>query len=482
MEKKIQDLVEDIIKNVGDKENVVSLTHCVTRLRFVLKDESKANKEALLKHEEIILVIQAGGQYQVVVGTKLVEPLYQTAISMLGPKEESTASEHNNNKGIVSSVMDAISGVLSPILMVLAAAGVIKGFMSLFTSLHWLSDSNGLYQLLYAIGDGFFYYFPILLGLTAARKFNLNEFVGAAIGGALTYPAMANLASNSEVLDTIFQGTAFEMSYYTTLFGIPIVMPATGYPSSVIPIILAVLFAAWFDRAIRKGLPEVLKNIVAPISTLIVSVVLTYLVIGPVATIISSSLAWLVSAIYSVPLVGGAIAGALLGGGFGVLVMFGLHWAVLAIAISNIAVNGFDYIAVVTAVGPFIGMAQGIAIVAKSKSTSVRNLALPATISQLCAVGEPLMYSILVPLKKEYAINIACGAVGGMLLGISGAKAYIFGGQGFFGFANYINPATGDLTDFYKVAICLAIAMILAFIVEYILYSDKRAEAALASK
>ena len=483
MDKKYNDLVEDIIKNVGGKDNVVSLTHCVTRLRFVLKDESKANKEALTKLTEVISVVQAGGQYQVVVGDKLVDPLYQTAISKMnlsGDTEDAIAPK--NNKGIVAAVIDAISGVLSPILMVLAAAGVIKGVISLFVSLDWLSNTTGLYQILYALGDGFFYYFPILLGLTAARKFKLNEFVGAAIGGALTYPAMVNLAHTSEVLGTIFQGTAFEMSYYTTFLGIPVVMPATGYPSSVIPIILAVLFAAWFDRNIRRGLPDVLKNIVAPIVTLIVSVVLTYLLIGPVATIVSSALAWFVSAIYSVPLVGGAIAGAILGGGFGILVMFGLHWAVLAIAISNIAVNGFDYIAVVTAVGPFIGMAQGLAIVAKSKSTIVRNLALPATISQFCAVGEPLMYSILVPLKKEYVINIACGAFGGMLLGITGAKAYIFGGQGFFGFANYINPETGDLTDLYKVVACLAIAMLLAFIVEYVLYNDTRAEAALAGK
>ncbi len=473
-----QELIALIIKEVGGKENISSLTHCVTRLRFVLKDEQKADKEALLGHDDVITVIQAGGQYQVVVGDKLVDSLYQEAMLILGLSEADT-EEASHSKGIVSSVMDVISSVLSPILMVLAAAGIIKGLMSLFVSLNWISSSSGLYQILYALGDGFFYYFPILLGVTAARKFKLNEFVGAAIGAALTYPIMVNLASTSEVLGTVFQGTTFEMNYYTTFLGIPIVMPTTGYPSSVIPIILAVLFAANCDKIIRKALPDVLKNIIAPLLTLVISVVLTYLIIGPVATIMSSSIAWLVSAVYSVPFIGGAVAGAILGGGFGVLVMFGLHWAVLAIAISNIAVNGFDYIAVVTAVGPFIGMVQGLAIVVKSKSSVVRNLALPATISQFCAVGEPLMYSILVPLRKEYVINIACGAFGGMLLGISGAKAYIFGGQGFFGFANYINPKTGDLTDLYKVVICLAIAMLLAFVIEYIFYSDKRAEEAL---
>lgn len=474
-----KELAGFILEQVGGAENVTSLTHCVTRLRFILRDENKANKDTLLTKEGVMTVIQAGGQYQVVVGEKTVDELYQQIQKQLGVGSNETDDTPAQKTSWISAIMDALSGVLSPILMVLAAAGVIKGFVSLFVSLHWLSDTSGLYQILYSLGDGFFYYFPILLGITAARKFKLNEFVGAAIGAALTYPMMVNLASTGDVLGTILKGTPFEMSYYTTFLGIPVVMPATGYPSSVIPIILAVLFAAALDKRIRKGLPDVLKNIVAPIVTLLITVVLTYLIIGPVATIISSAIAWTVSVIYSIPVVGGAIAGALLGGGFGILVMFGLHWAVLAIAISNIAAVGFDYIAVVTAVGPFVGMAQGLAIVVKARSTKVRNLALPATISQFCAVGEPLMYSILVPLKKEYAINIACGAVGGALLGISGAKAYIFGGQGFFGFANYINPATGDLTDFYKVAICIAIAMVLAFAVEYVLYSDKRAEEAL---
>ncbi|HEL2051557.1 TPA: PTS transporter subunit EIIC [Streptococcus suis] len=476
-------VAEKIIQLVGGKENITGLTHCVTRLRFILKDEKKADKVALMNLEEVLTVVQAGGQYQVVVGEKIVDKLYKESLSLLHLSENATASGEKSEKtDLVSGLMDAISSVISPILMVLSAAGVIKGVVSLCVSLKWLDPTSGLYQLLFALGDGFFYYFPIILGLTAARKFKVNEFIGAAIGAALTYPAMVNLAHTSEVIGTVFQGTPFEMSYFTTFLGIPIIMPATGYPSSVIPIILAVLFAAHFDRIVRKGLPDVLKNIIAPIVTLLVSVVLTYLIIGPVATIISSAIAWLISAIYGIPVIGGALAGAVLGGGFGILVMFGLHWAVLAIAISNIAVNGFDYIAVVTSVGPFVGMAQGLAIVAKAKSTQVRNLALPATISQICAVGEPLMYSILVPLKKEYVINIACGAIGGAVLGITGAKAYIFGGQGFFGFANYINPATGDLSDFYKVIISIGATMVLTFIVEYILYSDQRAEKSLMMK
>ncbi|WP_196756447.1 PTS transporter subunit EIIB, partial [Streptococcus gallolyticus] len=272
MAKNQADLVRSIIENVGGKDNVISLTHCVTRLRFVLKDDHLANKKALTDLDEVMTVVQAGGQYQVVVGEKLVVPLYDLAMSQLqlasGDKEEPVAKE---STGIVSKVMDSISGVLSPILMVLAAAGLVKGLMSFFSSLGWIDTDSGLYMILYALGDGFFYYFPILLGITAARKFKVNEFVGAAIGAALTYPTMVNLSSTADVLGTVFQGTSFEMSYYTTVFGIPVIMPGSGYTSSVIPIILAVLFAAKLDRSLRKALPDVLKNIVAPFVTLVVT-------------------------------------------------------------------------------------------------------------------------------------------------------------------------------------------------------------------
>ncbi len=212
MAKNQADLVRSIIENVGGKDNVISLTHCVTRLRFVLKDDHLANEKALTDLDEVMTVVQAGGQYQVVVGEKLVVPLYDLAMSQLqlasGDKEEPVAKE---STGIVSKVMDSISGVLSPILMVLAAAGLVKGLMSFFSSLGWIDTDSGLYMILYALGDGFFYYFPILLGITAARKFKVNEFVGAAIGAALTYPTMVNLSSTADVLGTVFQGTSFQL-------------------------------------------------------------------------------------------------------------------------------------------------------------------------------------------------------------------------------------------------------------------------------
>ena len=168
-------------------------------------------------------------------------------------------------------------------------------------------------------------------------------------------------------------------------------------------------------------------------------------------------------------IVGGIIAGALVGGGFGVLVMFGLHWVIISLALSNIGINGFDYIMASGGIGPMIGVAQGLCITLRTRSKKVRDLALPSFISQVCGVGEPLMYSILIPLKKPYVINILSGAVGGAVMGALRTKIYLFGGSGIFGFANYVNP-TGDLSNLIKALIGTGIGMLFCFIVQWVTY------------
>lgn len=225
----------EIVRLVGGKQNIKGLTHCMTRLRFDLADYGKAKTEVLSKTEGILKVINSGSQYQVVIGNK-VESVYesiikQTGINGGGVVEEEASSDEGvgpkKKSGVINRLMDTISGVLAPTLHVLAAAGIIKGLIALTLTLGWVSDTSGLYMLLYSIGDGFYYFLPIILGFTAARKFKMNEILGAAIGATLVYPSMVNIASNLAVSGTIFAGTAFEMSYYNTFLGIPIVMPGS---------------------------------------------------------------------------------------------------------------------------------------------------------------------------------------------------------------------------------------------------------------
>ncbi len=477
-----ENLAKEIISLVGGAGNVNNLTHCMTRLRFELKDEGKADTGTLEKTDGVLKVMASGGQYQVVIGTK-VDTVYDYIIAQTGIRaggaveqtEEAVTEEAKN--GVINRLMDTISGVLAPTLHVLAAAGIIKGLISLALTLGFVSETSGLYMLLYAIGDGFYYFLPILLGFTAARKFKMNEILGAAIGATLVYPGMVNIASNLSVIGTLFAGTSFEMNYYNTFLGIPIIMPGTGYTSSVVPIILAVFVASKLEKALKKNLPEAIKGILTPVIVLIVTVVLTYLVIGPVSMGICGIIAMLVTFLYNIPVVGGIVAGALIGGGFGILVMFGLHWVIISLGLSTIAVQGFDYMLACGSIGPMIGMAQGLAICVaalRHKNQKVMDLALPGTISQICGVGEPLMYSVFIPLKKELYLNILAGCVGGAVLGLLKTKIYMFGGSGLFSFPNFVSTTSGT-ADLIKYCIGVAVGCIFVFVAELIMFDDKKA-------
>ncbi len=474
-------LAKDIVKLVGGESNVNALTHCMTRLRFVLKDESKADEEKISALDGVIKVVRTGGQFQVVIGTK-VESVYDailenTKIADGGALDINEDEEPEEKKGFLNTVMDTISGVLAPTLYILAAAGIIKGVISLALTLGWTTETSGVYMLLYSIGDGFYYFLPIILGFTAARKFKMNEILGAAIGATLVYPSWVNIASTMEVAGTLFAGTSFEMSYYNTFFGIPIVLPASGYTSSVVPIILAVLVASKLEKALKKSLPDNIKGILTPVIVLLVTVALTYIVIGPVSMGICGLIAMFVTFLYNIPIVGGIIAGALIGGGFGILVMFGLHWVIISLGLATIGLQGFDYMLACGSIGPMIGMAQGLAIcvaAARKKNQKVLDLAIPSTISQICGVGEPLMYSVLIPLKKELYLNIIAGCIGGAVLGLLQTKIYMFGGSGLFSFPNFISAASG-MTDLVKYCIGVAVGCIFAFVAELVIYNDDQA-------
>lgn len=476
---KFDQTAADIIQLVGGKENVVSLTHCVTRLRFVLKDKSKADHEALSSVQYVIKVQKVGEQLQVVVGNK-VDRIYEAIIENQGisgsgevePDDETTST----NKSVFYRLMDVISGILVPTLGVLTAAGIIKGVTSFLAleNIGILDPTSGLYMLLYAIGDGFYYFLPIILGLTAARKFKTNEFIGLAIGASFVYPAMVNISKTMEVLGVVFEGTKFQMAFYNTLFGIPVIMPGAGYTGSVFPVIVAVFIASKIEKWCKNHITENLRGILTPVITLILTVFVSYLFIGPILNSVAVVIQIIIEALFNIPVIGGLIAGAIIGGGFGVLVLFGMHWVIIGLALNLIAQNGFDYIMACGGIGPMIGMFQGLAICwACRKNKKVRELAIPATISQICGVGEPLMYSMLVPMKKLFLINILGGCVGGAIIGLLKTKMYLFGGSGLFGIFNYAGG--GGSADIMKYLVGIAVGGIFTIVATLITYNDEEA-------
>ena len=484
MASKYDGLARIIIQNVGGKSNIISVAHCITRLRFKLKDESKANKEVLESTDGVIKVMQAGGQYQVVIGNQ-VNDVYDAVLEVGHLTAAGAVDEEGNaveetagggKKSPVSLLIDVISGTLQPTLGVLAATGIIKGLLALFDFIGLIPAASGTYQVWYAVADGFFYFLPIILGYTAAKKFKVNEFIGMAIGIALCYPAMVNSTAGT-VLGTVFTGTAFEMSYYLTFFGIPVIMPASGYTSSVVPIILAVAIAAPIEHWLKKVIPDAIKLFVVPFVTLIVMVPLTYLLIGPIASILCSILSLIFNVIYGIPVVGGIIGGVLIGAFWQVLVIFGLHWGLVPLAMINYGLLGYDFI-----LSPYfcVSFAQTfvvLAIILKTKDEKLKKIAIPAFISGIFGVTEPAIYGVTLPKKTPFIYSCIAGAIGGAFTGLMGTRSYSIGGLGLFGLPSFIDT-TGvmGLTNMIYILIAILIASVAGFAMTYVLYKDEPAK------
>lgn len=465
--KKYDSLARIIIQNIGGNENVNSLTHCITRLRFKLKDESKANTEILKNTDGIVTVMQSAGQYQVVIGNHVAD-VYEAVVERGG--FQSASSAETEKMGVGATLIDAISGIFQPILGVFAAVGILKGVLALLVFLGTISDTGPTYQMLYAIADGFFYFLPIILGYTASEKFKGNKFIGMAIACALCYPTMTAL-TGTEAIGTLFTGTMFETAYQSTFLGIPLIIPASGYPSSVIPIIAAVFVSVRLERFWKKVLPDVIKTFFVPLLTLIIIVPLTYWVIGPVMSILSSLISALFGVLYDFS---GIAAGLLLGAVWQILVIFGLHWAVVPIAIMELGMQGFSGILSPIFAASFAQSAVVLAIILKTKDRKLKDIAVPAFISGIFGVTEAAIYGVTLPKKKPFVISCIAAAVGGAVIGYSGAVQNNVGGLGIFGLPSFIDAKTRSITDLLWVVAGTIVAFALAFIITMLTYKDEQ--------
>lgn len=441
---KYEALAKNIIKNVGGKENVNSLTHCVTRLRFKLKDESKANTEVLKKMDGVVTVIKSGGQYQVVIGNH-VPDVYADVVA-IGGFASSSEDGGEEKMNPFNKFIDIISGVFTPTLGVLCATGMIKGFNALFVALGLISATSGTYAILNGIGDCLFYFFPIFLGYTASQKFKGNHFIGMAIGASLVYPKIAALTA-AKPLYTVFDGTILASNVNLTFLGIPVIL--MDYSSTVIPIILAAFFGAKIEKAFKKVIPDVVKTFLVPFCTLLVIVPLTFIVIGPVATWAGKLLGAATLTIYNLSPI---IAGIFIGAFWQVFVIFGLHWGLVPIAINNMAVLKHDPVLATTFAASFAQTGVVLAILLKTKNSKLRSIAIPAVISGIFGVTEPAIYGISLPRKKPFVLSCIAAAIGGGILGFAGSNLYIMGGMGVFGIPSFIGPNGMDKGFFGAIA------------------------------
>lgn len=471
---KYENLAKEIVRNVGGKENVSSLTHCITRLRFQLKDEKKANDEFLKKMDGVVTVMKSGGQYQVVIGNH-VPDVYADVMSLLGMEEGSVDNAEDAPSGnLFNRAIDVISGIFQPILGIMAACGMVKGLNALFVAIGLYSDSCGGYLVLNAIGDGLFNFLPLFLGYTAAKKFKLKPILGLVIGAIMCYPTVQGsaLSAGGEVLYTLFQGTMFESAVYMDFFGIPLI--GMNYTGTVIPVIFVVYFAAKCEKFFNKFIPDLVKFFFVPMLTLLVAIPAGFLVIGPVVTFGSAIIA---EAIMTVRNFSPLLAGALVGLTWQILVIFGLHWGFIPVYINNIMTMGYDNVMMPFFACTFATSAVVLAIFFKTKNKQLKEMALPNFISGIFGVTEPAIYGILLPLKKPFIISCIAGCIGGGFLGAFNFRKFMMGGMGIFEFPAMIEP-DGSMGNLIVAVTGVVITMVIAFAATMIIYkeNDKKEE------
>ncbi|KQY94063.1 PTS beta-glucoside transporter subunit IIABC [Paenibacillus sp. Root52] len=464
-------LAKDILSRVGGRENVNSVFHCVTRLRFKLKNESVAKTEELKNLPGVITVMQSGGQYQVVIGNE-VPDVYKAVVKAGNFPSEGQFEETEDNSGkkvgLFSRFIDMISGVFTPLLGLLAATGMIKGFNEMFVAFGWITQDSGTYQLLKATGDSLFYFFPIFLGYTAIKKFGGSPFLGMAIGASLVYPTLAGLKAG-DPLYTLFTGTLFESPIHVTFLGMPVIL--MEYSSSVIPIIIATFIAVKIERFFKNVIPKVVSTFLVPFFTLLVIVPATFLVIGPISTWAGQIIGAGATYIYDLsPL----ITGLVIGGLWQVFVLFGLHWGLVPVLLLNLSTAGADPIVAMSFAASFAQTGAVLAVLLKTKNTKLKTLSIPAFISGIFGVTEPAIYGVTLPLKKPFIMSCIAGGIGGGILGFAGSKLYMFGGLGVFGYPAFINKEVGIESSFYMVIVATLVAFVLGFILTYVVgFKDK---------
>lgn len=424
-------LAQDILNRVGGKENIVSLVHCATRLRFKLKDNGKADAEGLKANPGVIMVVESGGQFQVVIGNH-VHDVWRAVRQEAGLSDDSEPTAESVEKGsLLGQIIDVVSGIFTPFIGVLAASGILKGMLALAVVCGWLTPQQGTYKIWFAASDALFFFFPLFLGYTAGKKFGGNPFVSMVIGGALTHPLMIQAFEASQA-----PGAAVEH-----FLGIPVTF--INYSSSVIPIILASWVCCWLERKSNALLPSSMKNFFTPAICLAVVVPLTFLLIGPLATWLSHLLAQGYQIIYAVaPWLAGAAMGAL----WQVCVIFGLHWGLIPLMINNLTVLGHDSMLpmLLPAVMGQVGAVLGILL--KTRDARQKVLAGSAFSAGIFGITEPAIYGLTLPLRRPFIFGCVAGAIGGAIVGFSNAHVYSFGFGNIFTVAQMIPPQGLDST------------------------------------
>ncbi|MEH4624320.1 beta-glucoside-specific PTS transporter subunit IIABC [Phytobacter diazotrophicus] len=446
-----QDTAHQIIDRIGGKENVLSLFHCITRLRFLLKDNDKADRAALEALDGVMGVNISGDQFQLIIGND-VEPLCKALLAVLPDLDNAARPIKRRNP--VSVVLEGLSSIFSPIIPAIAGAGILKGMLALMVAMQWVETTNQTYQILLAISDGVFYFMPLALSFSAAKKFGANPYVAVALAAVLFHPAIQTL---------------FKAGAPVNFIGLPV--PTVNYASTVIPILLAVWLLSRVERLIDRFMPGPLKTMFVPLLCLLIVTPITLIAIGPVGiytgNALSGGIIWLVENM-------GIVAGVVVGGTLSLIIITGMHYVIVPIMINNISTMGFDPIKILFYIANLGQAGAAFGVFLRARDKKLKSLALTTSFSAMMGITEPAMYGVNIRYKRPFAAALAGGACGGAFAMAMGVKTYAFALSGLPGLPALVGPT------FLWALVSIAISFVCAATLTVILGFEEAAQPVVA--
>ncbi|MCK2200018.1 beta-glucoside-specific PTS transporter subunit IIABC [Corynebacterium callunae] len=455
-----QSLATDVLKLVGGENNVSSVVHCATRLRFVLKDRSKADEAAIKRLPGVITVVESGGQFQVVIGNNV--PLVYAGLPASLTADAQGKNEQSGSGNFLGKAVDIVSSIFAPVLGAMAGVGILKGLLAVAVVANWIENTSTTYQILYAAGDAFFMFLPIILAITAARKFGASVFTAVTLAGALLY---TQLQAVSVLVDGEVQKMtllAFQQAGNdVTFLGIPVVLQS--YTSTVIPIIIAVWVQSLLERPLNKFLHESIRNFITPMIVLVIMVPLTLLTLGPAGVWLGNALASVLQSAYDFSPIASGILIAML---WQIMVIFGVHWGIVPVFINNVSLNGFDPLkaACFPAVLSQAGAAFGLFL--RLRDQQQKALSGSAALAGIFGITEPAVYGVTLPRKRPFVIAVISAGVGGAIIGATSTMVYGTGAPGLLTLPIGIDPSGANNTIGWLVA-GTAVSFVLAAVLTY---------------
>lgn len=405
MKKDYAEIADTLIAALGGKENITRLFHCMTRLRFYVKDRTKINEKEILKVSGISGVNWHEDQFQVIAGNEVNE-MYKALENKGVPTDDAPAAESQSSKSVVSKIIDSITGCMTPMIPALTAAGMIKVVLSLLTTFHLVTDTSSTYQVISMIGDVTFYFMPFLIAANAAKVFRVNQSLALFIAGVYLSPAFVSMVASDAAI---------------TLFGLPITKATYSY--SVIPVILMVWITHYIELLVDRITPKMMKLILNPTLVILISAPIALIVVGPLGTIIGNGLAVAINFL-SAKL--GFIIVGILAATFPFIVMTGMHHALTPIGLNVIATGGTDSLIFVSQVCSNIAQSgSSFAVAVKSKDENMKQLASAAGVSALMGITEPALYGVTLKLKRPVVAAAIAAGIGGIVGGLLHVSLYI---------------------------------------------------------